>query len=383
VKILVPIGTRPEIVKLAPLVHVLRRRGFDVRVIATGQHNDHSLAGIFFERFSLEPDESWEPEGTEGARVASILERAFSEIDERRPDCVLVVGDTYTVPIFCVAARRYRVPLVHVEAGLRSLNATSLEELNRKIAGQTASLHLAPTTTAASFLEAEGVESCRIRVVGNPVIDALRLSGVRRRPPSRRSGIVVTVHRSGNVDDPNRLRKLVELVLRMSDEFGAVTFPVHPRTRARLLDSGDWARLQQSSVRLFPPLPFDGMIELVATARVVVSDSGGLQEEAAWLGVPVVVLRPSTPRWEGVAAGISILTGLDADLAVDAVRAFSAPEEQKRVAAVACPYGDGRTAERIADILAEPATRDVLRLEEPVFVGKSIDVSSSGRLLVG
>jgi UDP-N-acetylglucosamine 2-epimerase (non-hydrolysing) len=108
-----------------------------------------------------------------------------------------------------------------------------------------------------------------------------------------------------------------------------------------------------------------------------------LQEEAAWLGVPVVVLRPSTPRWEGVAAGISILTGLDADLAVDAVRAFSAPEEQKRVAAVACPYGDGRTAERIADILAEPATRDVLRLEEPVFVGKSIDVSSSGRLLVG
>ena len=382
-RILVPIGTRPEIVKLAPLVHVLRRRGFDVRVVATGQHNDHALAGVFFERFALEPDECWVPRGQEPQRLAHILELAFREVDQRRPDCLVLVGDTYTVPIFCVAARRYGVPLVHVEAGLRSLNETSLEELNRKIAAQTASLHLAPTETAASFLEGEGIHRDRIHVVGNPVIDALRLSGVRRRPPSRRSGVVVTAHRAGNVDNVEKLRRLVELVLRLANDFGTVTFPVHPRTRARLLDSGDWARLQESSVRLFPPLPFDGMVELVATARVVVSDSGGVQDEAAWLGVADVILRPSTPRWEGVAAGIAELTGLDVERAVCAVRSFATPEAQKRVAAVPCPYGDGRTAERIADILSRPATQDALRLKEPDYVGRPVDVLPTGRLLVG
>jgi UDP-N-acetylglucosamine 2-epimerase (non-hydrolysing) len=295
----------------------------------------------------------------------------------------MVVGDTYTVPIFCLAARRYTVPVVHIEAGLRSFNPTSLEELNRRIAGQSASLHLAPTETAARFLEAEGVDRSRIRVVGNPVIDALRLTGVRARPPASRSGVVVTSHRAGNVDHVDKLRRLVDLVLRLADEFGTVSFPVHPRTRARLLDTGDWTRLQASPVRLFPPLPFDGMVELVATSRVVVSDSGGLQEEAAWLGVPVVVLRPSTPRWEGVAAGISKLVGIDPDLALDAVRAFTTEEAQQRVAATRCPYGDGHTSERVAEILSERATRENLQLAEPDFVDKPIDVLPSGQLLVG
>lgn len=382
-KLLVPIGTRPEIVKLAPVVHVLRRRGFEIRVIATGQHNDPSLAGIFFERFGLSPDHTWEPPPQEHARVAHILESALTELDERHPDCVLVVGDTYTVPIFCLAARRYAIPVVHIEAGLRSFNETSLEELHRKIAGQSASLHLAPTETAARFLEAEGVDRGRIRVVGNPVIDALRLTGVRRRPPVSRSGVVVTAHRAGNVDHVEKLRRVVELVLRLAEEFGTVSFPVHPRTRARLLDTGDWARLQASAVRLFPPLPFDGMVELIATSRVVVSDSGGLQEEAAWLGVPTVVLRPSTPRWEGVAAGISTLTGVDPDRAVGAVRDFVSDEQQQRVATTKCPYGDGHTSERVAEILSESESKSLLRLEEPDFVGRSIDVLPSGQLLVG
>lgn len=382
-KVLVPIGTRPEIVKLAPVVHVLRRRGFELRVVATGQHDDPSLAGIFFERFGLTPDDTWEPPASEHARVARILESALSELDERRPDCVLVVGDTYTVPIFCLAARRYTVPVVHIEAGLRSFNPTSLEELNRRIAGQSASLHLAPTETAARFLETEGVERNRIRVVGNPAIDALRLTGVRARPPASRSGVVVTSHRAGNVDHVDKLRRLVDLVLRLAEEFGTVSFPVHPRTRARLLDTGDWMRLQASAVRLFPPLPFDGMVELVATSRVVISDSGGLQEEAAWLGVPVVVLRPSTPRWEGVAAGIAKLVGMDPELALEAVRIFAGDEEQKRVASTTCPYGDGHTSERVAEILSERAVRKALELVEPDFVDKPIDVLPSGQLLVG
>jgi len=382
-RILAPIGTRPEIVKMSPVVHLLRRRGFDVRVVATGQHDDPALAGVFFERFGIEPDEAWQPPSDEPSRVAYILEHAYRELSERRPDCVLVVGDTYTVPLFALAARRFGVPLIHVEAGLRSFNETSLEESNRRIAGQLASLHLAPTEMAARFLENEGVDTQRIHVVGNPVIDTLRLSGVRRRPAATRSGIVLTAHRAGNVDNVVRLQRLVDLVLKLADRFGSVTFPVHPRTRARLLDSGDWSRLQGGSVRLFPPLPFDGMIELVATSRVVVSDSGGLQEEAAWLGVPVVVLRQSTPRWEGVAAGIAELTGLDVDRALEAVERFSADDEQERVAAVPCPYGDGHSSQRIAEVLSQARTRELLQLNERDFVGRPIDVLPSGQLLVG
>jgi UDP-N-acetylglucosamine 2-epimerase (non-hydrolysing) len=370
-------------VKLAPVVHLLRRDGFDVRVIATGQHDDPALAGVFFERFSLTPDESWHPPMDEAERVSHIMRGAMRELAERRPDCVLLVGDTYTVPLFCLAARRYCVPVVHVEAGLRSFNETSLEEVNRRIAGQTASLHLAPTETAAHFLQKEGVPKRRIRVVGNPVIDALRLSGARKRAPDQRSGIVLTAHRAGNVDNIERLRALVDLILKLADEFGPVTFPVHPRTRARLVDSTEWRRLQHGAVRLFPPLPFDGMVELVATCKVVVSDSGGLQEEAAWLGVPVVVLRPSTPRWEGVAAGVATLTGMDPGKALQAVRRFASDEEQQRVASVPCPYGDGHTAQKIVDILSRPSTRELLSLSAESFVDRPIDVLPSGELLVG
>ena len=382
-RILVPLGTRPEIVKLAPVVHLLRRAGFDVRVVATGQHDDPALAGVFFERFSLEPNETWDPPRDEDERVAHIMRNAMRELHERPPDCVLLVGDTYTVPLFCLAARRYCVPVVHVEAGLRSFNDTSLEETHRKIAGQTASLHLAPTETAARFLEKEGVDRGRIHVVGNPIIDTLRLSGVRRRPPSQRSGVVVTAHRAGNVDRIDRLRCLVDIIIELADEFGPVTFPVHPRTRARLTESTEWSRLQNGAVRLFPPLPFDGMVELVATSRVVVSDSGGLQEEAAWLGVPSVVLRPSTPRWEGVAAGISRLTDLDAPRAVEAVRCFASDDEQSRVAATRCPYGDGHTSQRIVELLSSPDTYELLELSAESFVDRPIDLLPTGELLVG
>jgi UDP-N-acetylglucosamine 2-epimerase (non-hydrolysing) len=382
-RILVPLGTRPEIVKLAPVVHLLRRGGFDVRVIATGQHDDPALSAVFLERFSIAPNDVWHPPSEEHERVAHIIRGAMRELADRPPDCVLLVGDTYTVPLFCLAARRFCVPIIHVEAGLRSFNDTSLEEVHRKIAGQTASLHLAPTETAARFLEKEGVSRRRIRVVGNPIIDTLRLAGVRRRPPDQRSGIVLTAHRAGNVDRIDRLRHLVDLILELADEFGPVTFPVHPRTRARLVDSTEWNRLQTGAVRLFPPLPFDGMVELVATSRVVVSDSGGLQEEAAWLGVPTVVLRPSTPRWEGVAAGLALLTDMDTRRAVDAVRRFATGAEQERVAATPCPYGDGHTSQRIVELLTDPDTRDLLRLGAESFVDRPIDVLPTGELLVG
>ena len=376
-KVLVPFGTRPEIVKLAPVVRQLVHRGVEVRTVATGQHRDRNLTEVFYEALGLEPDAIWAVDGDEGERVGQILTLAFQEIAERLPDLVLLLGDTYTVPLFSLAARRHAVPVVHLEAGLRSFNETSMEEVNRRVAAATASLHLAPTELAASFLRTEGVPDERIEVVGNPAIDALRLLGVDRCPLERRAGVLLTAHRPTNVDDPGRLGIMVDLIAALGRELGPVSFPVHPRTRARLRDAGLLPPLERDpAVRLLDPVPYREMIELMAASKVVVTDSGGLQEEASWLGVPVVVLRASTPRWEGMYAGTSVLTGVDLGRAMDAARRLCRADEQARVAAASCPYGDGHTAERVADLLMDSGTAELLRLREPEQLPSSIATTS-------
>ena len=367
-RMLVPVGTRPEIVKLAPVVDALRRADHDVAVVATGQHHDQAMAGGMFADLGLEPDERWDLPGDEAARVGALLTGAFRAVDDYDPEAVLMLGDTYTVPLFALAARRHAVPVVHLEAGLRSFNPTSMEEVDRRVAAATAALHLAPTVLAARFLADEGVADERVRIVGNPVLDVLRARGVRRRPPEVRDGVVVTAHRATNVDDPERLLRLVAIVRRLADEVGPVVFPVHPRTRIRLDALGAAAALDHPAIHLLGPVPFAAMVDLVAGARLVVTDSGGLQEEAAWCGVPVVVLRRSTPRWEGVLDHTSVLVGLDVDRAVRAAAAFTTPDAQARVAAVPCPYGDGRTSERVVRLLADPAVVARLALSEPDLV---------------
>ena len=367
-KILVPFGTRPEIVKLASVVGALRAVGHDVRTLATGQHGDPKLAGDFFTDLSLVPDDCWVLPDGEAERVGALLSGAYRELAVHRPDVVMVLGDTHTVPLFALAARRACVPVVHVEAGLRSFNERSLEEVHRRCVAAVASIHFAPTSLCRTMLEAEGVESRRISVVGNPVTDALRLVGPSRRSISDRQGVVVTAHRATNVDDPERLASLVRCILLLADEVGAVTFPVHPRTASRLAEFNLRGMLESHrGIDLTGPLRYPAMLAAIAGARVVVTDSGGLQEEASWYGVPVVVLRRSTPRWEGVMSATTTLVGLDADLAVAAASRFATIAEQERVAEVPCPYGDGHVGERIAGEMSTDAVGELLRLDEPDF----------------
>jgi UDP-N-acetylglucosamine 2-epimerase (non-hydrolysing) len=363
-RILAPVGTRPEIVKMAPVVTELARR-HEVRVVATGQHYDPGLTDTFFTEFGLVPDARWRLDGTEAERMGALLAHAVEEVEAGTPDLVLVLGDTHTVPAFCLAARRHQVPVAHLEAGLRSFNATSMEEVNRRVAAATATLHLAPTDLAARFLGDEGVNPAAVRVVGNPVLDALRSMGY---PGGRREpgvGVVMTAHRATNVDDPVRLEAIVDLASALHRDHGPVRFPLHPRTRRRLEATGFEGRLEDAGVLVTEPLPYRGMIEAVAGSAVVVTDSGGLQEEAAWLGVPVVVLRSTTPRWEGVEADIAELCGVDGHRAARAVARFADPDEQARVAATPCPYGDGRTGARVLDVLDDPALAPALTIVEP------------------
>jgi UDP-N-acetylglucosamine 2-epimerase (non-hydrolysing) len=376
---LVPFGTRPEVVKLAPVVEAMRDSELKVRTLATGQHDDPELSDSFFEDLDLEPDLRWSLPHTECERVGTMLARAYDVLSSGDYHAVLLLGDTHTVPLFALAARRFGIPIVHLEAGLRSFNARSVEEGNRRLATSLASLHFAPTQLAARMLDSEGVPADRVRVVGNPVTDSLRNFGPRRCPVGKRAGAIVTLHRPTNVDDPERLAEFVTLIKQLGEELGSVRFPVHPRTRDRLVRHKLLHDVVHApGVTLEAPLRYGEMLEAIASSQVIVTDSGGLQEEAAWYGVPVVVLRRTTPRWESVITGASVLVGDDVPRALDAVHHYLSDEEQHRIAALKCPYGDGKVAARIAGILAHPSTDGLLEVREPDLATKPPTLVAGG-----
>jgi UDP-N-acetylglucosamine 2-epimerase (non-hydrolysing) len=367
-RLTVPVGTRPEVIKLAGVVAALRDRGHEVRCVATGQHEDPRMYADVLAGLGLEPDAAWRLDGGEGDRVGGLLANAYRDIEAFRPDAVLVLGDTHTAPMMALAARRYGAGVIHLEAGLRSFNERSMEESNRKVVAALATLHLAPTRLAARFLRAEGVPAARVRVVGNPAIDAVRATGLPRVPVAERRGVLVTAHRATNVDDSQRLRILVDLVEDLGAERGPVLFPLHPRTGTRLREQGLLDRLVAApGVRCCQPLPFPELLQAMAASRVVVTDSGGLQEEASWFGVPTVIMRNTTPRWEGVELGAAELTGLDRARVGTAVARFWPDQAQQRVAALPCPYGDGRTGQRVATLLTDSVVRSLLAPREPAF----------------
>ncbi|WP_369259270.1 non-hydrolyzing UDP-N-acetylglucosamine 2-epimerase [Geodermatophilus amargosae] len=370
--VLVPFGTRPEVVKLAPVVAALTAAGHRVDVVDTGQHTDPALSTRLQETLGLAPTCRFTlPTGDPAARYGALHADAARAVARFRPDVVLALGDTNTVPAYALAARGAGRPFAHLEAGLRSLNPRSVEEVNRRVAAAVAALHLAPTRRAAAFLAAEGVPAERVFVVGNPVIDTLVARGVRPVPVAQRRGVLVTAHRPTNVDDPVRLKRLVGVVRALADQVGPVTFPVHPRTAARLAATGLDAELEHPAITRCGPVDHDALLTALASARLAVTDSGGIQEEAAYLGVPVVVLRGSTPRWEGVEAGTTTLAGLADDSAADTVLAAAAAHTsaggQARAAGLPCPYGDGTTGSQVAAVLADEATDALLALDEPDF----------------
>jgi UDP-N-acetylglucosamine 2-epimerase (non-hydrolysing) len=184
-------------------------------------------------------------------------------------------------------------------------------------------------------------------------------------PPAERSGVVVTAHRATNVDIPGRLAVLVGILRAVAARVGPVTLPLHPRTGARLDESGMRGALGSAGIRVVPPLPYPEMLTLVATSQLVITDSGGLQEEASWYGTPTVVLRNSTPRWESVGSGAASLVGLDHDRALAAVERYLRPDVREEVFRLPCPYGDGATSERVADLLCDPGIDRMLAFDEP------------------
>ncbi|WP_217914190.1 non-hydrolyzing UDP-N-acetylglucosamine 2-epimerase [Miltoncostaea marina] len=354
-KVVSVVGNRPQFVKAAPLSRALRARVDEV-LVHSGQHYDPELADLFFDELGVpRPDHALEVgHGTPVTQLAVMLQRLEPLLAAERPDMVLVYGDTTTTLAGALAAAKLGVPLGHVEAGLRSFDRSMPEEQNRVVADHLSSLLLCPTDTAVENLAREGVVA-GVHQVGDVMLDASRMfaPAAAARPGPAALGLepgrylLVTVHRAAATDTEAALDALVE-VLRAIDE--PAVFPVHPRTRHRLEATGRWDALAgHPTLRLSPPVGYLDFTALLMSARAVVTDSGGVQKEAYFHGVPCVTLRDTTEWVETVEGGFNHLTGMDPARVRAALADLAMPAERPPY------YGDGRAAERIAAAVAAAA----------------------------
>lgn len=339
-KVFTVVGNRPQFIKAAPLSAALGAAGVDEVVLHTGQHYDRELSGVFFEELRLrEPQHRLDLQSADPAEMEPAI---AARIRSEEPDIVLVYGDTNSTLAGARAAAAASIPLAHVEAGLRSGDLSMPEEHNRIETDRIAWLLFCPDDRSRTILNAEGVLG-RIYVVGDVMSDAnRRFAPIARErfpiPFEPKSYIVATVHRHANVEQP-RLGRIVAGLNRIEER---IIFPAHPRTRSRMEGAG---LVLGEHVRVVDPLSYLELASLASQARVIVTDSGGLQKEAYWYRVPCVTLRPSTEWVDTVKLGANVLVDDDPGALVEAVANAVMPSWLPVL------YGDGHASERIAQVL--------------------------------
>ncbi|MFW5638319.1 MAG: non-hydrolyzing UDP-N-acetylglucosamine 2-epimerase [Methanoculleus sp.] len=349
------LGTRPEIIKMSPIIRECERRGEDYFILHTGQHYSYSMDRIFFEQLRL-PDARYNlnvGSGLQGEQTGKMLGEIERVLIDEEPHVVLVQGDTNTVLAGALAAAKLHIPVGHVEAGLRSNDRRMPEEINRILTDHASDYLFAPTRESLQNLRNEGVPEEKIFVCGNTVVDAvfqnLSISEETADPLAElglRPGgyFLVTAHRQENVDDARKIGDIFRGLELIAAEYAMpVIYPMHPRTRKMLEKFG----LQAGAVRCIDPLDYLSFLQLEKHAGLILTDSGGVQEEACILRVPCVTLRENTERPETVAAGANILVGTDPEAITEGVRTMM---ERERV--WQNPYGDGTAGKRIIDIVS-------------------------------
>lgn len=349
-KLISVVGARPEFIQAAPVSRALRKKHQEI-LAHTGQHYDYLMSQTFFDELDIPaPDHNLEVgSGSHATQTAEILIRFEDLLLKEKPDCVIVRGDTNSTLAGALAASKLHIPTVHIEAGERSFDRRMPEEINRLVADKLSSAFFCVSQTAVRQLADEGIEK-NVYWVGDVMLDA----NIANRPIARQKSTVlsrlelapckyglVTVHRAANTDDPSRLTSIVT-ALSQVDEI--VVFPVHPRTRGALqkLD-----RQFGENVRLIEPVGYYDMMVLEENARIIATDSGGVQREAYFMRKPCLTLRDETEWTETVQAGWNKLVGVDVERIVCEWKTFAPPAEQALI------FGDGTAGEKIADILGK------------------------------
>lgn len=359
-KILCMVGTRPEVIKMAPVILTLQNEPWAcVRIVATAQHRD--MLDDALEIFEISPDidlNIMQSNQTLSDLTARLLTRLDKVLSEEKPDMVIAQGDTTTVMCTALACFYQNTPFAHVEAGLRTgdIRNPFPEEMNRIMAGRLASLHFAPTQRAKEALLAEGVDPNDIYMTGNTVIDSLvRVSATKPDHglalPNNKRLILLTAHRRENFGAP--IREIFKAVNTLTERYPDIHFiyPIHPNPNVS--EPAYDILGKNSHVTLCHHLDYRKLIAILNAVDIVLTDSGGIQEEAPALGKPVLVLRQETERPEAIEAGVASLIGTDHDAIVEAASILlTNPEEYRRMSQKTSPYGDGHAAERIVNILS-------------------------------
>ena len=335
--------------KAAPVLRSIERRGIRQTLVHTGQHYDRNMSDVFFTQLEIpEPDANLGVgSGSHAQQTAEIMRRFEPVVLEYKPDLVLVYGDVNSTVAAALVCSKLLIPVGHVEAGLRSFDRTMPEEINRIVTDRLSDLLFTPSEDGDTHLLQEGVAKDKIHRVGNVMIDSL----VRLLPAARKCSTngfpkrlaLVTLHRPSNVDDSENLQKILDALIEASERIDIV-FPVHPRTRQRISDFG----LHASKVHLVDPLPYIEFLALQTRAAVVITDSGGIQEETTYLGVPCLTVRENTERPITVTLGTNTLVGEDKNRLTAELKNVLDGEGKKGGIP---PLWDGHAADRIADIL--------------------------------
>jgi len=353
-KLSIVLGTRPEIIKMSPIIRECRRLGLEHFILHTGQHYSYNMDRVFFEQLKL-PDSRYNLDvgsGTHAEQTGKMLRGIERVLLKEQPDVVLVEGDTNTVLAGALAAVKVEIKVGHVEAGLRSYDRKMPEEINRVLADHCADYLFAPTEKSKQILLSEGIEEEKVFVTGNTIVDAvfqnLEISkgrgNILEELCLENGGyFLATVHRQENADEEKRLRGIVEGLERVQTEFGfPLVYPIHPRAKKRLNEFD----IELNGVKLIEPLDYLSFLQLESNSRLVLTDSGGVQEEACILGVPCVTLRDNTERPETLEVGSNVLAGTNSCSIIEKVKLMLAKDNSWEN-----PFGDGKAACRIVEIL--------------------------------
>jgi len=371
-KIAIVIGTRPEIIKMAPVIDEIKKKNIEFSIIHTGQHYDHEMSQQFFQDLELpRPDHNiGVGSGTHAKMTAAMMKGLEDILKEENPDIVMVQGDTNAVLAGALVASKMHIPVGHVEAGLRSFDKTMPEEINRIVADTCTHIYYAPTEKAALNLLFEGACPDNIIITGNTIVDAcLRNLKIAKRKskinlPSDKI-ITLTMHRAENVDNKTRLESIIHALLEL-DEF-LIIFPVHPRTRKNLEKFHLYKLLAKAEhIKLLKPLGYLDFLLLLSNSYAVLTDSGGLQEEAITLNIPCLTLRYNTERPETVEAGGNILVGADKKRIIDTLKLIQEDQNfRRKMINAPNPYGDGKASEKIINATFDFYRKGKLTIKPP------------------